>query len=106
MHILQILDPSGVILQSVCEPLSLYLKSRDNRDNTVRIIVSSLTDENNVELSAELAKCSQVYFLKKLTDIFFLLRITIWYQAQQMRKATMRPYFELNILFNQSSIRF
>ncbi|XP_022655951.1 anaphase-promoting complex subunit 2-like isoform X2 [Varroa destructor] len=56
---LRILDPSGVILQSVCEPLSLYLKSRDNRDNTVRIIVSSLTDENNVELSAELAKCSQ-----------------------------------------------
>ncbi|CAB4014365.1 anaphase-promoting complex subunit 2-like, partial [Paramuricea clavata] len=48
---LRVLDTSGVILENVCEPVKAYLRTRDD---TVRCIVTSLTDENSSELSEEL----------------------------------------------------
>ncbi|XP_071820254.1 anaphase-promoting complex subunit 2-like [Apostichopus japonicus] len=50
---LQVLDSTGVILELVCEPVRSYLRTRDD---TVRCIVSSLTDEGNSDLADELAK--------------------------------------------------
>lgn len=50
---LKIVDPSGVILEIVCQPVTRYLRSRDD---TVRCIVSNLTDDGCGELSEELAK--------------------------------------------------
>ncbi|XP_067662241.1 anaphase-promoting complex subunit 2-like [Haliotis asinina] len=50
---LRVLDPAGVILELVCEPVRKYLRSRDD---TVRCIVSSLTDEGSNELLDELVK--------------------------------------------------
>ncbi|RWR99581.1 anaphase-promoting complex subunit 2-like protein, partial [Leptotrombidium deliense] len=47
---LRILDSSGVILQLVCDPVKKYLKSRED---TVRCIITALTDENS-ELIPEL----------------------------------------------------
>ncbi|XP_053208233.1 LOW QUALITY PROTEIN: anaphase-promoting complex subunit 2-like [Panonychus citri] len=49
---LKILDPSGVILEIVCDPIKKYLKSRED---TVRCIITALTDESS-ELVPELAK--------------------------------------------------
>ncbi|XP_046844208.1 anaphase-promoting complex subunit 2-like [Xenia sp. Carnegie-2017] len=48
---LRVLDSTGVILESVCEPVKAYLRTRED---TVRCIVSNLTDENSSELSEEL----------------------------------------------------
>ncbi|XP_032228390.1 anaphase-promoting complex subunit 2 isoform X2 [Nematostella vectensis] len=48
---LHVLDPTGVILENVCEPVRQYLRTRED---TVRCIVSSLTDENTTELAEEL----------------------------------------------------
>ncbi|CAM6053442.1 unnamed protein product [Sphagnum tenellum] len=50
---LRVLDPTGVILQLVCEPVRKYLKSRDD---TVRCIITALTDETSSELSPEFHK--------------------------------------------------
>jgi len=50
---LRVLDPSGVILQIVCEPVRRYLRTRDD---TVRCIVQSLIDDGSSELSEELTK--------------------------------------------------
>jgi len=50
---LRLLEPAGVILELVCEPVSRYLRSRED---TVRCIVASLTDEGNNELVNELVK--------------------------------------------------
>ena len=50
---LRVLDPSGVLLEQVCEPVRRYLRTRDD---TVRCIVQSLTDESNTELAEELTK--------------------------------------------------
>ncbi|XP_076306794.1 anaphase promoting complex subunit morula [Tachypleus tridentatus] len=50
---LRILDPTGVILQLVCEPVRKYLRLRED---TVRCIVSSLTDDGCGELASELMK--------------------------------------------------
>lgn len=50
---LRVLDPAGVILELVCEPVQKYLRGRDN---TVRCIVSSLTEEGVNELSDELIR--------------------------------------------------
>ncbi|CAI9738201.1 anaphase-promoting complex subunit 2-like [Octopus vulgaris] len=50
---LRVLDPAGVILELVCEPVQKYLR---DRDNTVRCIVSSLTEEGVNELSDELIR--------------------------------------------------
>lgn len=50
---LRVLDRSGVLLDLVCEPVRKYLRSRDD---TVRCIVSNLTEDGNSELSDELTK--------------------------------------------------
>ncbi|XP_063627765.1 anaphase-promoting complex subunit 2 [Cydia splendana] len=51
---LQHLDPSGVILETVTKPVRNYLR---NREDTVRSVVSSLTEEGaGSELAEELAK--------------------------------------------------
>ncbi|CAK1552273.1 unnamed protein product [Leptosia nina] len=48
------LDPSGVILETVTKPVRSYLR---NREDTVRSVVSSLTEEGTgSELAEELAK--------------------------------------------------
>lgn len=47
------LDPTGVLLDSVTEPVRKYLRTRDD---TVRNIVSSLADEGFSELADELIK--------------------------------------------------
>ena len=49
----RVLDPSGVILQIVCEPVRKYLRTRED---TVRCIVQSLIDDGSSELSEELTK--------------------------------------------------
>ncbi|KAK3732536.1 hypothetical protein RRG08_030736 [Elysia crispata] len=48
---LRMLEPAGVILELVCEPVGRYLRSRED---TVRCIVASLTDDSNNELVSEL----------------------------------------------------
>lgn len=48
---LRVLDPKGVLLELVSEPVRQYLRGRDD---TVRYIVTSLTDESSSELSEEL----------------------------------------------------
>ncbi|XP_038206458.1 anaphase-promoting complex subunit 2 [Zerene cesonia] len=51
---LRYLDPSGVILEKVTRPVRNYLR---NREDTVRSVVSSLTEEGSgSELAEELAK--------------------------------------------------
>ena len=50
---LRVVDPTGVILQLVCEPVRSYLKSRDD---TVRCIITALTDDNSSELTPEFVK--------------------------------------------------
>lgn len=51
---LRALDPTGLILQLVTEPVRRYLKSRDD---TVRCIVTALTDEDhNSELNREMIR--------------------------------------------------
>lgn len=52
---LRMLDPSGVILQLVCDPIKCYLKSKDD---TVKCIIAALTDENS-DLISELVKSGQ-----------------------------------------------
>ncbi len=48
---LRVLDPDGVVLELVCEPVRAYLRTRDD---TVRCIVQSLIDDNCNELAEEL----------------------------------------------------
>lgn len=50
---LRALDPTGFILQLVTEPIRKYLKSRDD---TVRCIVATLTDEDDSALNEEMMK--------------------------------------------------
>ncbi|KAK3606129.1 hypothetical protein CHS0354_010758, partial [Potamilus streckersoni] len=50
---LRVLDPAGVILELVCDPVRKYLRCRED---TVRCIVSSLTDDGSSELLDELIK--------------------------------------------------
>jgi hypothetical protein len=50
---LRLLDPSGVVLEKVCSPVREYLY---NRDDTVRSIVASLTNDSDSELAEELIK--------------------------------------------------
>ena len=42
------LDPSGVVLEQVCDPVRTYLTTRED---TVRCIVASLTDDSSNELA-------------------------------------------------------
>ncbi|XP_041369273.1 anaphase-promoting complex subunit 2-like isoform X2 [Gigantopelta aegis] len=62
---LRALDPAGVILELVCEPVRKYLRSRDD---TVRCIVSSLTDEGSNELLDELVKAQPLLLDEGLTS--------------------------------------
>ncbi|XP_062517010.1 anaphase-promoting complex subunit 2-like [Corticium candelabrum] len=48
---LRLLDPTGVMLEQACQPVKQYLK---RREDTVRCIVSNLTDDSGNELSDEL----------------------------------------------------
>ncbi|KAH3796752.1 hypothetical protein DPMN_150323, partial [Dreissena polymorpha] len=50
---LRALDPAGVILELVCDPVRKYLRSRED---TVRCIVTNLTDDGSNELLEELVK--------------------------------------------------
>ena len=50
---LTVLDPSGVVLQLVCQDVRKYLKTRED---TVRCIVQSLISETSTELTEELQK--------------------------------------------------
>lgn len=50
---LHVLDPSGVILEQVCLPVRQYLRTRED---TVRCIVTSLTDDSSTELAEELMR--------------------------------------------------
>ena len=50
---LRVLDSNGILLEMVGEPVKRYLRSRDD---TVRCIVSSLTEDTNSELSDELIR--------------------------------------------------
>ncbi|KAL4219155.1 Anaphase-promoting complex subunit 2 [Mactra antiquata] len=50
---LRALDPAGVILELVCDPVRKYLRSRED---TVRCIVSNLIDDASNELLEELVK--------------------------------------------------
>ena len=45
---LRLLDPSGVVLERVCDPVRAYLHCRED---TVRCIVASLTDNSSNELA-------------------------------------------------------
>ncbi|XP_072176276.1 anaphase-promoting complex subunit 2-like [Diadema setosum] len=54
---LRVLDPSGIVLELVCEPIRKYLRTRED---TVRCIVSSLTDDSSNELADELVKAQPV----------------------------------------------
>ena len=45
---LRLLDPSGVVLEKVCSPVREYLH---NRNDTVRCIVASLTNDCESELA-------------------------------------------------------
>ena len=47
------MDPSGVLLEIVCEPVKRYLRTRED---TVRCIVQSLIDDSANELAEELMK--------------------------------------------------
>ena len=42
------MDPSGVVLEKVCSPVTEYLY---NREDTVRCIVASLTNDCDSELA-------------------------------------------------------
>mmetsp|Transcript_10066 Transcript_10066/g.17694 ORF Transcript_10066/g.17694 Transcript_10066/m.17694 type:complete len:842 (-) Transcript_10066:19-2544(-) len=52
---LRLLDPGGVLLESISEPIKSYLRTRED---TVRCIVTSLTDDQNSELFEELGRSS------------------------------------------------
>lgn len=54
---LRVLDPTGVMLETVGEPVRDYLRQRED---TVRCIVASLTDDSNSELFEELATGAEV----------------------------------------------
>nr|CAD7193888.1 unnamed protein product [Timema douglasi] len=48
------LDPTGVLLDTVTQPVRKYLR---NRHDTVRCVVTALTDEGPSELADELVRC-------------------------------------------------
>ncbi|XP_029730420.2 anaphase-promoting complex subunit 2 [Aedes albopictus] len=50
---LRYLDPTGVLLQTITEPVKEYLR---NRPDTVRCVVTGLTEEGSSDLSDELAR--------------------------------------------------
>nr|XP_023028180.1 anaphase-promoting complex subunit 2 [Leptinotarsa decemlineata] len=50
---LRVLDPTGLLLETVTQPVHQYLRSRDD---TVRCVVSSLTEEGPNDLAEELVR--------------------------------------------------
>ncbi len=50
---LRLLDPTGVLLEAISEPIKNYLRKRND---TVRCIVTSLTDDSNSDLYEELGR--------------------------------------------------
>ena len=50
---LKILDPTGILLESISEPIKDYLRGRHD---TVRCIVGSLTDDTSSDLFEELGR--------------------------------------------------
>ncbi|XP_055627556.1 anaphase-promoting complex subunit 2 [Toxorhynchites rutilus septentrionalis] len=66
------LDPSGVFLQTITEPVKEYLRSRPD---TVRCVVTSLTEEGCSDLSDELAKSENV---KVKDNVNEKLELTDW----------------------------
>ena len=60
------LDSSGVMMENVCEPLKKYLR---NRDDTVKCIVSNLTDDgdNSNDLMEEF--CKDLYSYEGVNDM-------------------------------------
>lgn len=63
---LMFLDPTGVVMENVCEPLKRYLR---NRDDTVKCIVSNLTDDS--ESSSDLMEefCKDLYSYEGNMDL-------------------------------------
>ncbi|XP_065919017.1 anaphase-promoting complex subunit 2-like isoform X2 [Dysidea avara] len=52
---LKVLDPSGVVVEKVCQPIKDYLRQRED---SVRCIVANLVDSSGNELAQELASKS------------------------------------------------
>jgi anaphase-promoting complex subunit 2 len=61
----RVLDPSGVILEIVCEPVRRYLRTRED---TVRCIVQSLIDDSSSELADELTKNEGLFLEESFED--------------------------------------
>ncbi|XP_018333173.1 anaphase-promoting complex subunit 2 isoform X2 [Agrilus planipennis] len=55
---MRVLDPSGLLLETVTQPVHQYLRSRDD---TVRCVVSSLTEEDPNDLAEELVRGNAVH---------------------------------------------
>ncbi|KAF5276524.1 hypothetical protein FQA39_LY06593 [Lamprigera yunnana] len=55
---MRVLDPSGLLLEMVTQPMHQYLRSRED---TVRCVVSSLTEEGPNDLAEELVKGDAVH---------------------------------------------
>ena len=68
------LDPSGVVLEQVCDPVRAYLTTRED---TVRCIVASLTDDSSNEL-ADVCKLL-LSVLCELVSLFVSLQHLAWY---------------------------
>lgn len=66
------LDPTGVLLQTITEPVKEYLRSRPD---TVRCVVTGLTEEGCSDLSEELAKSEHI---KAKENINEKLELTDW----------------------------
>lgn len=65
---LRLLDPSGVLLETITEPIKVYLRGRED---TVRCVVNGLLDESNTsELADELVKGDGM--MKPSSDSCFL----------------------------------
>lgn len=56
IKVLRIIDPSGVTLDKVSEPIQQYLRGRED---TIRCIVSSCTEDPSSELFEELANSEE-----------------------------------------------
>ncbi|GBG30278.1 Anaphase-promoting complex subunit 2 [Hondaea fermentalgiana] len=54
---LRLVDTSGVLLEAISEPIKSYLRKRED---TVRCIVTSLTDDSNSELFEELGRETEI----------------------------------------------
>ena len=60
------LDSSGVMMENVCEPLKKYLR---NRDDTVKCIVSNLTDDGDSSNDLMEEFCKDLYSYEGVNDL-------------------------------------